>query len=101
LSADSTKKEADDKLAEIVRAANRNEFVEPSKLTLIDWLRTWLERSVKPPMRRPSTYRLYGSIIEGHIATSSIALIPLQKLRGTDLERFCLSGCFSTPRYVV
>lgn len=83
-----TKKEAGDKLTEVVRAANRNEFVEPSKLTVIEWLRTWLEKSVKPPMRRPETYRVYKSIIETHIAPSTLALIPLQRLRGTDMERY-------------
>ena len=83
-----TKKQAGVKLTELVGSANRNEFVESSKLTLLDYLRTWLETSVKPPMRRPATYRVYTSLITNHIATSPLALVPLQKLRGGDLERF-------------
>lgn len=83
-----TKTKAGERLTELVRAVNHNEFVEPSKMTLIDWLRTWIEKSVKPPMRRPETYRIYKSIIETHIAKSPVALILLQRLRGTDLERY-------------
>jgi len=82
-----TRTQAGVKLTELVRAANRNEFVEPSKLTLVDWSRTWLEKSVKP-LRRPETYRVYGSFIEQHVAKAPVGLIPLQKLTGSDLERF-------------
>ena len=83
-----SKQQAQTKLTELVRAANRGEYVEPSKTTLIDYLRTWLEKSVKPPMRRPETYRVYKSIIEGHVAKASLALLPVQKVHGSDLERY-------------
>jgi len=83
-----TKTEAGNKLAELVGAANHGEFVEPSKLTLIDYLRAWLEKSVKPPMRRPATYRSYCTAIEHHVAHAPLANIPLQKLRGSDIERY-------------
>lgn len=83
-----TRKQAETKLTELLGAADGGTFVEPSKVTLIDWLRTWLEKSVKPPMRRPGTYRVYGSMIETHVAASTLALVPLQKLRGSDIERF-------------
>ena len=39
-------------------------------------------------MRRPETYRIYDSIVRTHIAPSPIAHLPLQRLRGTDLERY-------------
>ena len=38
-------------------------------------------------MRRPETYRLYKGVVETHVATSAIGMIPLQKLRGSDIER--------------
>jgi integrase len=80
--------QADKKLTELVAAKDGGTFVEPSKVTLLEYLRTWLDRSVKPPMRRPETYRVYRSFIEGHIAKASIATVPLQQLRGSDVERF-------------
>jgi integrase len=83
-----TRKDAETKLTEVVRTAHRGEFVEPSKLTLIDWLRDWLENSIKPPLKRPATYASYRSIIEKHLATSKLALIPLQQVRASDLERY-------------
>jgi len=83
-----TRKEAEAKRIELLAAVNTGTFAEPSKVTLIEWLRTWLKTSVAPPMRRPATHRVYASIIEKHIAPSRIALIPLQRLRGTDLERY-------------
>ena len=83
-----TRKEAETELTARVRAADRHEFVEPTKVTLITWLRDWVEKAIKPPARRPTTYASYSSIIEKHIAPSPLALIPLQHLRATDLERY-------------
>ena len=48
-----TKKEAQTELTERLRAANRGEFVEPSKLTLSDWLTKWIE--IAKGTLRPST----------------------------------------------
>jgi integrase len=75
------------KLAEVVAATNRGDFCEPSRITLIEWLQTWLDRSVKPPMRRPETYRVYGHVAD-RIAKSPLATIPLQRLQASDLERY-------------
>jgi integrase len=82
-----TKKQAESRLAELLGKANGGTFVEPSKLTLLDWLRDWLDKNVKPPLRRPETYRGYTSLVETHIASSPLALLPLQRLRAVDLER--------------
>ena len=82
-----TKAQAEAQLTAVLSAADGGTFVEPSKVTLIAWLRAWLEKSVKP-LRRPQTYQTYESIIRTHVAESRIALIPLQKLRAPDLERF-------------
>ena len=82
------RKEAQRKLTALLGSVDGGTFIEPSKITLLDYLRTWLEKSVKPPMRRPSTYRVYRSIVEQHVAKSPIAFIPLQKVRSSDLERY-------------
>ena len=39
-------------------------------------------------MRRPETYRVYQSVIEKHVAVSTIATMPLQRLRTSDLEAY-------------
>jgi len=82
------RKQAEAKLTELVRSANRGEFVEPSKLTLIEWLRQWLDAAIKPPLRRQTTYDGYRGIIEQRIAPSALALLPLQQVRALDLERY-------------
>lgn len=52
-----TKKHAQARLVELLRAANRGELVEPSKRTVGDWLMEWLEKAIKPPSKRPGTHR--------------------------------------------
>ena len=38
-----TKKAAEPKLTDLLRSINHNEFVEPSKVTLGEWLTKWFE----------------------------------------------------------
>jgi integrase len=80
-------KAAQAKLAELLHQLDQGTYVDASKLTLIEYLRAWLEKSVKP-MRRPETHRVYQSVIEKHVAISTIATIPLQRLRTSDLESY-------------
>jgi integrase len=79
--------------------------VEPSKLTLGQWLKEWLEASVKPRCR-PSTYIRYHGILEHNILPATIANIPLQKLRAAHLEAYYASmiasdGAALSPSTVV
>jgi Phage integrase, N-terminal SAM-like domain len=80
-----TRQKAEDRLAELLTAANGGTFVEPSKVTLIKWLRDWVDAAIKPQCRL-STYVSYKGIIENHISKATIAEIPLQKLRPRHLE---------------
>lgn len=89
-----TRKQAEERLAELVTTANGGTFVEPSKLTLIAWLREWL--SVVKPQYRPGSYIRYRGIIENHLAHAPIATIPLQKLRASHLEGYYGSATVST-----
>jgi len=82
----SPQKQAEAKMAELLHSVDKGTYIEPSKTTLIEYLRLWVENSVKPN-RRPETFRVYKSVIDNHIAKSHIAHIPLQKLRTSDLER--------------
>jgi integrase len=82
-----TRKLAEKRLNELLTAAEGGTFVEPSKVTLISWLREWLEAAIKPQCT-PGTYTRYKNIIENHIAKATIGDLPLQKLRPTHLEAY-------------
>jgi hypothetical protein len=83
-----TKRDAEKKLTDLLRDANRGEFVEPSKRTFGEWLTEWLEKGVKPPARRLGTYTTYKHVIEHHVHSSFLAGIPLQQIKATDLKRY-------------
>lgn len=83
-----TKKQAESKLHDVLSEYNKGEFIEPSKLSLADWLKDWLEKAIKPPARRLGTYRTYKQVIEGHILKAPIAGIRLQRLKSTDLKGY-------------
>src|SRR5688500_13569127 len=57
------KRQAQTKLNDMLSAFQKNEFVEPTKVTFGGWLWTWLDEAVKPPARRVSTYASYRAII--------------------------------------
>jgi integrase len=82
-----SKQKAETRLNELLTAANGGTFVEPSKMTLIVWLREWLEAAIKPQCR-PSTYTRYHGIIENHISKATIADMLLQKIRPSHLEAY-------------
>jgi integrase len=82
-----TKKDAQAKLTELLRAVNRGEYVETSKLTFGEWLTEWLDKAIKPPAKRLSTYRTYHHVIEDQVKPA-IGMIRLQALKATDLKRY-------------
>src|SRR5689334_10405228 len=57
-----TRRQAERRLNELVRAADRGEFVEPTTMTLREWLDQWVERAIKPPLRAQATYHGYRRI---------------------------------------
>lgn len=61
-----TRKEVADKVAELMRQINSNTYIEPSKVTLYEWLCEWLEIYCKPELRI-TTYVNYELYIEKHI----------------------------------
>jgi len=78
---------AEAKLTEIKYGLNKGTYVDPTKTTLLEYLRAWVEDTVKPT-RRASTHRTYATFIEKHIAPARIARLTLQKVRKSDLENF-------------
>jgi integrase len=91
-------KQAEGKLAELLRDIHRGEFTEPSSLTVLAWLRRWRENL--KGLRRPLTDRTYRFVIEHHVAHAPLAAVPLQKLRASDLERYYASLTTLAPSSV-
>ena len=78
-----TKKAAQTQLTELLRAANRNEFVEPSRLTVGEWLTTWFE--IAKAGLRPSTIVRYTNVVEA-LQAASMGSMPIQKVIAADIE---------------
>lgn len=75
-----------ERLTELVRSMNRGEFVNPSKLTLVEHLRDWIKKAA--PALRPSTQRVYKYVIEQGVAKATLGAMPLQRVRASDLEAY-------------
>src|SRR5437879_1643405 len=75
-----TYRAAEKKLADLLRNVNRGEYVEPTKLTVGEWLDEWLEKAIKPPMKRHRTHYVYKRIIEGNLKPA-LGTIRLQVLK--------------------
>ncbi len=100
-----TKRDAERKLAELVHRADSGTFVEPNKVTVSEWLDTWLEKAIKPPRRTLRAYETYTSVINKHLKPK-LGAIRLQELRAIDVlvhmldidlrfvRRFCFFFCF-------
>jgi integrase len=82
-----TKRDAEKKLAQLLHATHRNELVEPTKLTVGQWLDTWLDTAIKPPHKRLRSYETYKSVIERHLKPA-LGSLRLQQLQPTDLKRY-------------
>ena len=82
-----TKRDAERRLAELIHRANTGTFIEPSKVTVGEWLDMWLEKAIKPPRRTLRAYETYKSAIERHLKPK-LGAIRLQDLRALDVERY-------------
>jgi integrase len=85
-----TKRDAQTHLTELLRAANRGEFVEKTKVTLGEWLTEWLEKAMKPPARRINTYTTYKRIITDKLVPA-LGAIALQHVKPSDLKAYYTS----------
>lgn len=81
-----TKKAAQTRLTELLRELDTGGYVEPTKLTLGEFLERWLRDYVKPKLK-PTTASRYASITDQHLIPA-LGHIPLAKLRPADLQRY-------------
>lgn len=80
-----TRKEVADKIASTTNDISKNLFVEPSKITLEDWLWGWMLKYKKDYVRT-STYVRYNSLIKLHIVPE-IGMIKLKDLRSSHIQQ--------------
>ncbi|WP_303836704.1 site-specific integrase [Ruminococcus flavefaciens] len=61
-----TRKDVSDKMNDIINQLRTNTYVEPCKITLYEWLCTWLDQYCKNEVRL-STYVNYDTYVQRHI----------------------------------
>lgn len=81
-----TRQEVAEKLTKALAEIQQGTYVEPSGLTVGQWLDTWLEEYARPHIR-PTTYDNYAMEIRAHIKPA-IGSIPLAKLTANILQKF-------------
>jgi integrase len=82
-----TRRDAENKLGDLLRDAQRGELVRPHKRTFGEWLDEWLGKAIKPPARTLRAYETYKSVIDRHLKPK-LGGIPLQQLKAVDLKRY-------------
>jgi integrase len=83
-----TRKEAEDKLSDLLKDVRDGDHIDPSKLTLGQWLTRWIALSTVTESVRSSTYTRYQGVVENHLVPAALSAIPLQKLRGSHIEEY-------------
>jgi len=81
-----TRQEVADKLTKALRDKQQGTFVAPHKLTLGEWLDTWLWEYKKPRLR-PSSFDSYEMLVRCHLKPA-LGHIGLQDVRPEHLQRF-------------
>ncbi len=80
-----TKREAEVKLAELVASAGTGSYVEPSKITVAEFVRGRLDQWEAAGDISPRTAQRYRQLVENQIAPH-LGAMALQKLKPLDIE---------------
>ncbi len=80
-----TKRQAQDELARLISEAKGGRRLEPSKLTLAEYLDQWLD--AMSPSVTPQTHEWAEYLVRSHIA-KRLGGIPLQELQPLDIQQF-------------
>ena len=81
-----TKREAESKMREMLDSKEKGTYVKPNKLTVGDWLNSWLEGYVKTNCCL-RTYDAYQSIVNIHLVPG-LGTIPLTQLKPQQIQDF-------------
>jgi integrase len=79
------RKDATNKLAELIDQHNKGTYVAPHKRSVAEWMTEWLEKAIKP-RRTAGTHEVYEHTIRQHVRPA-IGDVRLQALHSLDLER--------------
>lgn len=80
-----SKRDAQTRLRELLKAQDDGAFVEPSKRTVEQWCSEWLEKAIKPRCAA-GTVEVYASALRLHVCPA-LGGLRLQALSSLDLER--------------
>lgn len=94
-----TRKQAEDKLADLLKEVKDGQYVDTSTLTLGAWLREWFAASKSK--WAAGTVERYRGIIERDLAPSTIGQMLIQKLRDTHLEAYYAASSLAPSTLVV
>jgi len=81
-----TRKEVADKIAKVLQELQNGSYIEPTAITLGEWLTKWLVNYKKGQLK-PLTYESYENLIQSHIEPG-LGKIPLAKLQAHTLQSF-------------
>jgi len=78
------RKEVQDKITEALGDIRKGTFAEPTKLTVGEWLETWLNNYMKPSLR-PTTWASYETQVNKHLKPA-FEHVKLQSLQTRQLQ---------------
>lgn len=81
-----TRKEVQEKLTTALNDVNNDSYVEPSKMTVSQWMDIWLKEYNKPCVK-PSSYLRHHSITENHIKPM-LGNYKIKDLRNDTVQKF-------------
>ena len=87
-----TKREAQIECSRLMTGMKDGAHVEPSKLTVGDWITQWLEAGAPGRRRKKVSQRTaerYGQLLRTHVMPV-LAVRPLQKLQATEIDKLYL-----------
>lgn len=79
-----TRAEVAEKLTVALAGVQNGTFVEPTRVTVSQWLDVWLQKYKKPELR-PTTFDSYETMIRVHL-TPAIGALQLKDLRSDQLQ---------------
>lgn len=81
-----TRREVQEKMTAALNEVNNKTYIEPSKITVEQWLDIWLEEYARPSLRE-STYALKCFFCDKYVKPQ-FGGQKLQDLRGEDIQRY-------------
>lgn len=81
-----TKREAQQELAKLVADLARGTYVEPTRLTVAEYLERWLADYAKPNVA-PKTFERYEGIVRNHLVPA-LGSVPLAKLQPLHIQEY-------------